>query len=157
VVRRVSRPTFSGRSFAILANVAPVATAAASGYPVHGLLLLVGAAGACVVAIVLALLPRAHKLAFAPVACAGTVSLTLMRAHTGGAASAYSMLMLTAMPWLGVQASDRELLVGGEAVTSHQPAGRRAQSPNVAADDVGMSPWSSPLVDAPATVLVRTC
>ncbi|MGA2926638.1 MAG: GGDEF domain-containing protein [Solirubrobacteraceae bacterium] len=115
----LSRSIAAGRAhrlrFALLANVAPVAIAAAFGYSPHRLAMLAmlaGAFGACSTAVALALVPRRRKLARGSLACMGIVCLTLMQAGTGGASSSYSMLIVTAMLWLGLQADTRELAAG---------------------------------------------
>jgi diguanylate cyclase (GGDEF)-like protein len=42
----------------------------------------------------------------------GLPALTMMQAYSGGVASGYSILMMMAMVWFGIQTSDRELAVG---------------------------------------------
>jgi diguanylate cyclase (GGDEF)-like protein len=55
---------------------------------------------------------RRHRIAFYLGAFGGIPALALMQAYTGGPASGYSVLMMMAMIWFGLQATDRELIVG---------------------------------------------
>lgn len=98
--------------FAILTTVAPVAIGTAVGPPSHWVLALLGAVGACVAALVIALVVPKHGFAFGPLVCAMMVSLTAMQAGTGGVASPYAMLTATAMLWLGLRARSLELMAG---------------------------------------------
>jgi diguanylate cyclase (GGDEF)-like protein len=98
--------------FAALGNAAPIAVATATGFGSHGTLFFVGAIGACLAPIVVTAGSRRHPIAFYLAAFGGIPALTLMQAHTGGVASGYSVLMMMAMIWFGLQATDRELAAG---------------------------------------------
>ncbi len=98
--------------FAILATVAPVVIAIAIGPSSHWALALLGAVGACVAALALAVLAPNHRLAVSLLACAGIASLTVMQAGTGGVTSSYAILAVTPMLWLGLRAGSLELMAG---------------------------------------------
>ena len=98
--------------FAICATIAPVVIATAIGPSSPWGFALAGAVGACVATLALALLAPKHRLAVAPLVCAGIVSLTAMQADTGGVASAYAMLSVTPMLWLGLRTGSLELVAG---------------------------------------------
>ena len=109
---------FSGRDrtraigFAVLGTVLPVAIAVATDFSSHRTVFFAGAAGASIAALVATMVPRRRRLIFWPAAFGGIPALTLLQAYTGGPASGYSVLMMMAMVWFGLQANDRELLVG---------------------------------------------
>jgi diguanylate cyclase (GGDEF)-like protein len=90
----------------------PVAIATASDFASHRRLFFAGAIGACVAPLVVTAASRRHRLAFYPAAFGGLAALTLMQAYSGGAASGYSVLLMMAMIWFGLEATDRELLAG---------------------------------------------
>lgn len=98
--------------FAILGNLVPIAIATAIDFDAHHAVFFVGAAAACIAPIVVTLGSRRHLVPFYTAAYGGILALTLMQAYSGGAASGYSILVMMAMVWFGVQASDRELVAG---------------------------------------------
>jgi diguanylate cyclase (GGDEF)-like protein len=98
--------------FAILGNAIPVAVATATNFGSHHPVFFIGAAGACVAPVVVTLVGRNHPIPFYAAAYGGIVALTMLQAYSGGAASGYAVLMMMAMIWFGVQATDRELYVG---------------------------------------------
>jgi len=98
--------------FAALGNAAPIAVAVATGFGSHRALFFAGAIGACVAPIVVTAGSRRHRVLFYLAAFGGIPALTMMQANTGGVASGYSVLMMMAMVWFGLQATDRELVTG---------------------------------------------
>lgn len=95
--------------FAVLGNALPIAIATAGGWSTHPAAFFVGAAGSCVVPLLVTGLPsrlwRVQRVA----AFAGLPLLTAMQAGSGGAGSRYAILMMMAMFWFGLEGSDREL------------------------------------------------
>jgi diguanylate cyclase (GGDEF)-like protein len=61
---------------------------------------------------VVTLVPRRRRILFWGAAFAEIPALTLMQAYTGGAASGYSVLVIMAMVWFGLAATDLELVAG---------------------------------------------
>src|SRR5918995_1089211 len=53
-----------------------------------------------------------HRAVFYSGAYGGLLGLTMLQAYSGGVASGYSVLMMMAMIWFGLQATDRELVAG---------------------------------------------
>src|SRR5947209_5661106 len=107
------RPLGRGRllAFAIVGSVLPVIIAAAtnrSGHPAF----YVGAAFGCLAPLVVALVPRRQGLLFWAAAFAEIPALTAMQAYTGGAGSGYSVLVIMAMVWFGLEATELELVAG---------------------------------------------
>jgi diguanylate cyclase (GGDEF)-like protein len=102
----------SAMRFAFVGNVVPIAIATATDFASHGTLFFVGAVGGCLAPLIVATVPRRHRIVFYVGVFGGIPALALMQAYTGGAASGYSVLMMMAMVWFGLQASDRELVVG---------------------------------------------
>lgn len=97
---------------AVLGNLVPIAVATATDFASHGTAFFVGAAGACIAPIVVTAVSRRHRVVFYAAAFGGLFALTALQANTGGAASGYSVLMMMAMVWFGLQATDRELIAG---------------------------------------------
>jgi diguanylate cyclase (GGDEF)-like protein len=98
--------------FAVLGNVLPVLTAVATEFTSHSPIFFIGAAGACIAPMIVTLTSRRHRLLFWLAEFGGIVAFTLMQAYTGGAASGYSVLVMMAMIWFGLQATDGELVAG---------------------------------------------
>jgi diguanylate cyclase (GGDEF)-like protein len=98
--------------FAVLGNLVPIAVATAIDFGSHPTVFFVGAVGASVAPIVVTSVSRRHPVAFYAAAFGGIPALTMMQAYSGGAASGYSVLVMMAMLWFGLQATDRELVVG---------------------------------------------
>jgi diguanylate cyclase (GGDEF)-like protein len=98
--------------FAFMGNVVPIAIATATDFAAHRTLFFVGAVGGCVAPLIVTAVPRRHRAAFYVGAFGGIPALAMMQAYTGGAASGYSVLMIMAMVWFGLQATDRELIAG---------------------------------------------
>jgi diguanylate cyclase (GGDEF)-like protein len=98
--------------FAVLGNVIPIAVATATKFGSHHPVFFIGAVGACTAPIVVTMVSRRHPIPFYAAAYGGILSLTMLQAYSGGPASGYSVLMMMAMIWFGVQARDRELAVG---------------------------------------------
>lgn len=95
---------------AVAGNVVPIAVATATDFSSHHPVFFVGAVGGCVAPVVVTALPERHRVLRRLAAFAGLPLLTLLQAYSGGAASGYSVLMMMAMVWFGMQASDREVL-----------------------------------------------
>jgi diguanylate cyclase (GGDEF)-like protein len=109
------RPLSRGRllAFAIVGNVLPVMIAAATDRSSHRTLFWIGAVVGCVAPLVVVLVPRRRRrLVFWAAAFAQIPALTLMQAYSGGAASGYSVLVIMAMVWFGLEATDLELVAG---------------------------------------------
>jgi diguanylate cyclase (GGDEF)-like protein len=102
-------------AFAIVGNIVPVIIAAATHRWTHHTVFFVGAAVGCVAPLVVTLVPRRRRILFWSAAFAEIPALTLMQAYSGGAASGYSVLVIMAMVWFGLAATDLEL-VGGMLV-----------------------------------------
>ena len=98
--------------FAFLGVVVPIAIATATDFSSHRTLFFVGAAGGCLATLIVNAVPRRNRIAFYIGVFGGIPSLAMMQAYTGGAASGYSVLMMMVMVWFGLQATDRELIVG---------------------------------------------
>jgi diguanylate cyclase (GGDEF)-like protein len=98
--------------YALIGNVVPVAVATATNFGSHRAVFFVGAVGACIAPVVVTASTRRHSLPFYLAAFGGIPALTMMQAYSGGAASGYSVLMMMAMVWFGLQATDRELIAG---------------------------------------------
>ncbi len=99
-------------AFAIVGNIVPVIIAAATQRGMHHALFFVGAAVSCVAPLVVTLVPRRRRVLFWSAAFAEIPALTLMQAHSGGVASGYSVLVIMAMVWFGLAATDLELVAG---------------------------------------------
>jgi diguanylate cyclase (GGDEF)-like protein len=98
-------------ALAIVGNVLPVIIATATDRSSHRALFYLGAAVGCVAPLVVVLVPRGRRrLLFRAAAFADIPALTLMQAYSGGAASGYSVLVITAMVWFGLEAIDLELV-----------------------------------------------
>jgi len=98
--------------FAVLCNVLPVTIAAATDRSAHRPVFFAGAIAACLASLVVALVPRRRRLAFWAAAFGLIPALTLMQAYSGGAASGYSVLVVMAMVWFGLEGTDVELAAG---------------------------------------------
>ena len=99
-------------AFALVGNILPVVIATATHGWMHHAVFFVGAAVGCMAPLVVTLVPRRRRSAFWSAAFAEIPALTLMQAYTGGAASGYSVLVIMAMVWFGLAATDLELLAG---------------------------------------------
>lgn len=99
-------------AFAIVGNIVPVVIAAATHGWQHHAVFFVGAAVGCLAPLVVTLVPRRRWILFWSAAVAEIPALTLMQAYSGGAASGYSVLVIMAMVWFGLAATDLELLAG---------------------------------------------
>jgi diguanylate cyclase (GGDEF)-like protein len=98
--------------FAIAGNTLPVAVATLTDFGSHHAIFFVGAIGTCLVPVVIILATRRHPIPFYAAAYGGIPALTMMQAYTGGVSSGYSVLVMMAMIWFGLQATDRELAIG---------------------------------------------
>jgi diguanylate cyclase (GGDEF)-like protein len=98
--------------FAIVGNILPVLIATAAGHWTHHAVFYVGAAVGCVAPLIVATVPRRRRLVFWAAAFAQVPALTLMQAYSGGPASGYSVLVIMAMVWFGLEATDPELAAG---------------------------------------------
>ena len=98
--------------FAVLGNALPIAVATATNFSSHHTVFFIGAVGGCIAPIVVTMMTRRHPIPFYAAAYGGIPALAMMQAYSGGAASGYAVLMMMAMIWFGVQATDRELAVG---------------------------------------------
>src|SRR5690349_20010239 len=110
-------------ALAVTGNIVPVAIATAIDISSHRPVFFVGAVGACIPPLVVTAVPPRWKLVRRIAAYAGLPMLTLMQAYSGGAASPYAVLMMMAMVWFGLQASDREVLamIGVLAACAYLP------------------------------------
>ena len=99
-------------AFAVVGNILPVVIACASERWSHHAVFFAGAAVGCIAPLVVALVPRCRRLLFWTAAFAEIPALTLMQAYSGGAASGYSVLVIMAMVWFGLAATDLELMGG---------------------------------------------
>src|ERR1700730_6294689 len=99
-------------AFAIAGNVVPIIIAAASERWMHHAVFFVGAAVGCLAPLVVTMMPRRRRALFWSAAFAEIPALTLMQAYGGGVASGYSVLVIMAMVWFGLAATDLELLAG---------------------------------------------
>ncbi len=109
-MRYSSRQRRRALRFAVVGNVIPVAVATATDFGSHHTIFFIGAIGACAAPIVVTLMTRRHPVPFYAAAYGGILALTMLQAYSGGAASGYAVLMMMAMIWFGVQATDRELV-----------------------------------------------
>jgi diguanylate cyclase (GGDEF)-like protein len=98
--------------FAVLGNAVPIAVATATEFDSHHTVFFIGAVGACVAPIVVTMVSRRNPIPLYVAAYGGILALTMMQAYSGGAASPYAVLLMMAMLWFGVQATDRELAIG---------------------------------------------
>ncbi len=99
-------------AFAVVGNILPVIIACASERWTHHTVFFVGAVVGCIAPLIVALVPRRRRLLFWAAAFAEIPALTLMQAYSGGAASGYSVLVIMAMVWFGMAATDLELMAG---------------------------------------------
>jgi diguanylate cyclase (GGDEF)-like protein len=99
-------------AFAVVCNILPIIIASATDRWSHPTVFFVGAAIGCLAPLVVTLVPRRRQLLFWAAAFAEIPALTLMQAYSGGAASSYSVLVIMAMVWFGLAATDFELLAG---------------------------------------------
>jgi diguanylate cyclase (GGDEF)-like protein len=97
---------------AVLGNVLPIAIATATDFGSHHTIFFVGAVIACVAPVVVVTVPRRNRIPFYLGAYGGLVGVTMLLAYSGGVASGYSVLMMMAMVWFGLAATDREQLAG---------------------------------------------
>jgi diguanylate cyclase (GGDEF)-like protein len=98
--------------FAFLGNTVPVGIATVARLSSHHPLFFAGAAASCVAPIIVTAASRRHRLPFYLAAFGGLPALTAMQSYSGGVASGYSVLLMMAMLWFGLQATDRELVAG---------------------------------------------
>ena len=98
---------------AFAGSVLPMGVATASNFGSHPPVFFVGAIGTCVASLAVILVPRRHRVPFYLGAYGGLPCLAMLQAHSGGAASGYSVLLMMPMLWFGLQATDRELVVAG--------------------------------------------
>jgi diguanylate cyclase (GGDEF)-like protein len=99
-------------AFALVGNLLPIVIAAATHRWSHHPVFFIGAAVGCVAPLVVALVPRQRRVLFWSAAFAEIPALTLMQAYSGGAASGYSVMVIMAMVWFGLAATDLELVAG---------------------------------------------
>jgi diguanylate cyclase (GGDEF)-like protein len=99
-------------AFAVAGNILPVIIASASERWSHHAVFFIGAVVGCIAPLVVTLVPRRRRLLFWGAAFAEIPALTLMQAYSGGAASGYAVLVIMAMVWFGLAATDLELLGG---------------------------------------------
>lgn len=99
--------------FAIIGNGLPLAVATATDFSSHHTVFFIGAVGALLAPIGVAVFSRERSpVGFYAAGLGGLPALTMMQAYSGGVASGYSILMMMAMVWFGIQTSDRELAAG---------------------------------------------
>ncbi len=91
----------------------PLAVATATNFDSHHTVFFIGAVGALLAPIGVTLFSREKSpVGFYAAALGGLPALTMMQAYSGGVASGYSILMMMAMIWFGVQTTDREMAAG---------------------------------------------
>jgi diguanylate cyclase (GGDEF)-like protein len=112
-------PRFSRRQrsrvlrFAIIGNGLPLAVATATNFSSHHTVFFIGAVGALLAPIGVTVFSREQSpIGFYAAGLGGLPALTMMQAYSGGVSSGYTVLMMMAMIWFGIQTSDRELAVG---------------------------------------------
>jgi diguanylate cyclase (GGDEF)-like protein len=112
-------PRFSRRQrnrvlrYAIIGNGLPLAVATATNFDSHHTVFFIGAIGALLAPIGVTVFTRERSpVGFYLAALGGLPCLTMMQAYSGGVASGYSVLMMMAMIWFGIQTTDRELAAG---------------------------------------------
>jgi diguanylate cyclase (GGDEF)-like protein len=122
-LRFSSRQQQRALRFAIVGNVVPVAVATATDFSSHRAVFFIGAVGACIAPIVVTMTSRARPVPFYAAAYGGIPALTMMQAYSGGPSSGYSILMMMAMIWFGLRASDHEIFtcMGVLAACSYLP------------------------------------
>jgi diguanylate cyclase (GGDEF)-like protein len=99
--------------FAVIGNGLPIAVATATDFSSHHAVFFIGAVGALLAPIGVTVFSREHSpVGFYAAGLGGLPALTMMQAYSGGVASGYSILMMMAMIWFGIQTSDRELAAG---------------------------------------------
>ena len=99
--------------FAIIGNGLPLAVATATDFSSHHTVFFIGAVGALLAPIGVTVFSRERSpVGFYAAGLGGLPALTMMQAYSGGVASGYSILMMMAMIWFGIQTSDRELAAG---------------------------------------------
>jgi diguanylate cyclase (GGDEF)-like protein len=98
--------------FAIAGNTLPVAVATITDFGSHHTIFFVGAVVACLAPVILILATRRHPIPFYAAAYGGIPALTMLQAYSGGVSSGYSVLVMMAMIWFGIQTTDRELAIG---------------------------------------------
>lgn len=109
--QRIARRRGLQLILACLGNVIPVVIACLASWSSHRTVFFIGAAGTCLVPLLVTGLPVSWTAVRRSAALAGLIALTMMQAYSGGAASGYSVLMMMAMVWFGVQAGDRDVIV----------------------------------------------
>ncbi len=110
--------------FALAGIVVPVIAAASTNALEHRAPFWIGAAAACVAAVAMSVLDRRRRQVLFRLAAFGVIpALALMQSYSGGVASGYSVLVMMAMIWFGLRATQRELLAGAIllAVCSYLP------------------------------------
>ena len=109
--------------FAFLGNSVPIAIAVATDFDSHRTIFFIGAIAAFIAPLIVNTVTRRHPIPFYLAAYGGIVALTMMQAYSGGVASGYSILVMMAMVWFGVQGRDREVIVaiGVLAACSYLP------------------------------------
>jgi diguanylate cyclase (GGDEF)-like protein len=100
------------RQFAVLGNLLPILVATLFDFSSHHTVFFIGAALSVLPPFLVTTFTRSTPIAFYGAAYGGLVSLTMMQAYSGGPASSYAVLMMMAMIWFGLQASDQELQIG---------------------------------------------
>lgn len=98
--------------YPIIGNVLPVALAIVSEFSTHRAPFFIGGAIVILTTIVAMIVPRRHRVLVWIGAYGSLPALTAMQAYSGGAGSGYSVLMMMAMIWFGLQATDWELVAG---------------------------------------------
>jgi diguanylate cyclase (GGDEF)-like protein len=99
--------------FAVIGNGLPLAVATATDFSSHHAVFFIGAVGALLAPIGVAVFSRERSpVGFYAAGALGLPALTMMQAYSGGVASGYSILMMMAMVWFGIQTSDREMAAG---------------------------------------------
>jgi diguanylate cyclase (GGDEF)-like protein len=106
-----SRQRAKAVRYAFLGNLLPLAVATATNFDSHHTVFFIGVAGGLIAPVVVNGVTRKHPVLFYGAAYGGLPALTMLQAYSGGAASGYSILMVIAMVWFGLRATDREQVV----------------------------------------------
>ena len=96
--------------YAFLGNSLPIAIAVATDFDAHRTIFFIGAIAAFMAPLIVNTVSRRHPIPFYLAAFGGIPALTMMQAYSGGAGSGYSILVMMAMVWFGIQGRDREVI-----------------------------------------------
>jgi predicted signal transduction protein with EAL and GGDEF domain len=98
--------------FALVGNLVPIAIACATDEGSHRWPFVAGAVAAAAAPLVVTVIGRRNRMVFYMAAFGGIPALAAMQSYTGGVSSSYALLMMMAMVWFGLQATQTELILG---------------------------------------------